>query len=235
MADQTAEFRAQLERQLESQLEAGMEAFQRLLPSGLVGTIDPASLGAALGQATGSLALQPLRMLNVWTDYVSQTTQATMAATARLFGLQATGPVEPPRGDRRFKHPDWQDNPWYYLLQQRHLLLEGLADDLVAAADVDDLTRRKAEFALKQLIDAAAPTNQLWGNPAAIRRAYETGGQSLVRGLSSFLDDLASRRGPQKVPTDALQVGRDLAVTPGKVVLRNQLMELIQYQPLPAQ
>jgi polyhydroxyalkanoate synthase len=99
------------------------------------------------------------------------------------------------------------------------------------AADVDELTRRKAEFALKQLVDAAAPTNQLWGNPAAIRRAYETGGQSLARGLSSFLDDLASQRGPQKVPSDALQVGRDLAVTPGKVVFRNQLMELIQYQP----
>ena len=231
MADQTAEFRAQLERQLEAQLEAGMEAFQRLLPSGLVGTIDPASMGAALGQATASLALQPLRMLNVWTDYVSQTTQATTASTARLFGLQATGPVEPRKGDRRFKHPDWQANPWYYLLQQRHLLLEGLADDLVVAADVDELTRRKAEFALKQLVDAAAPTNQLWGNPAAIRRAYETGGQSLVRGLSTFLDDLASRRGPQKVPTDALQVGKDLAVTPGKVVFRNQLMELIQYQP----
>ncbi|HEY2958526.1 MAG TPA: alpha/beta fold hydrolase [Actinomycetota bacterium] len=231
MADQTAEFRAQLERQLEAQLGAGMEAFQRLLPSGLVGAIDPAALGAALGQATGSLALQPLRMLTLWTRYVSQTTQATMAATARLFGIQATGPLEPRRGDRRFKHPDWQANPWYYLLQQRHLLLEGLADDLVAAADVDEGTRRKAGFALKQLVDAAAPTNQLWGNPAAIRRAYETGGQSLVKGLATFLDDVAGQRGPQKVPEDALQVGKDLAVTPGKVVFRNQLMELIQYEP----
>jgi polyhydroxyalkanoate synthase len=231
VTDQSAEVRAHLTDQLQSQFQAGMDAFQRLLPSGLTGTIDPVSLGAALGQVSASLALQPLRMLDVWTRYLSQSTQAAMAASARLFGFDVTGPVEPRRGDRRFKHPEWESNPWYYLLQQRHLLLEGLVDDVVQAADVGELDRHKAEFALRQLVDAAAPTNQLWGNPAAIRRAYETGGQSLVNGLSKFLDDLASRRGPQKVPEGALEVGKDLAVTPGKVVFRNRLMELIQYEP----
>jgi polyhydroxyalkanoate synthase len=184
-----------------------------------------------MGRVSTSLALQPQRMLEVWSDYVRQTTQAAAAATARMFGLKATGPAQPARRDRRFQHPDWEANPWYYLLEQRHLLLEGLVDDAVTAAEVDDLTRRKAEFALRQLVDAAAPTNQLWGNPAAIRRAWETGGQSLVEGLSRFLDDLAGGHGPQKVPEGALQVGRDLAVTPGKVVFRNRLMELIQYAP----
>jgi polyhydroxyalkanoate synthase len=232
MGEEATDFHARLEQQLQSQFEAGMDAFQKLLPAEVVGTIDAASLGAALGQVSGSLALQPLRMLEVWTNHLSQTTAATMAATARMFGLKATSPLQPMKGDRRFKHPDWEENPWYYLLQQRHLLLERLADDVVEAADVDELTRRKADFALQQLVDAAAPTNQLWGNPAAIRRAYETGGQSVVRGLGTFLDDLARRRGrPQKIVEGALKVGEDLALTPGKVVFRNRLMELIQYEP----
>jgi polyhydroxyalkanoate synthase len=231
VTDQSAELRSHLEDQLQSQFEAGMDAFQRLLPSQLVGAIDPASLVAAMGQVTASLALQPTRLLDLWTNYVTQATQATAAATARLFGSEAAGPARPAGRDRRFKHPDWEANPWYYLLQQRHLLLEGLVDDVVEAADVDEQTKRKGEFALRQLVDAAAPTNQLWGNPAALGRAFETGGQSLVNGLSNFLEDLASRRGPQKVPEGALKVGRDLAVTPGKVIYRSRLMELIQYGP----
>ena len=82
------------------------------------------------------------------------------------------------------------------------------------------------------MIDALAPTNTLIGNPAALRRAFETGGQSVARGMERFLDDVANNDGrPRQVDLSEFEIGSDLAATPGSVVFRNELIELIQYAP----
>ena len=148
---------------------------------------------------------------------------------ARLLGADVEGPAELAPKDRRFADPTWQQNPAYFLLLQNYLLCARLLKDLVAAAGVTGPAALKADFVVQQVIDAASPSNTPL-NPVAVKRAFETGGASLFRGLRNFLTDVATNDGyPKQVDRSAFTVGKDLAATPGKVVLRNELMELIQY------
>jgi polyhydroxyalkanoate synthase len=118
------------------------------------------------------------------------------------------------------------------MLLQGYLLWARLVNDLVGSAGLDDVEGEKAGFVAELIVDALAPTNFLATNPAAQKRFLETGGMSVVRGLRNFLDDLATNGGlPRQVDPSAFTVGVDLAVTPGKVVFRNDLIELIQYAP----
>ncbi|HKA89841.1 MAG TPA: alpha/beta fold hydrolase, partial [Haliangiales bacterium] len=140
--------------------------------------------------------------------------------------------VPVPAKDRRFADKTWEENAFFYGLLQAHLLRERLAHELVDAAGLDERAARKARLASQLAIDAGAPTNFLWTNPTALRRAFETGGLSVLRGLRNFLDDYRLRQGwPRQVDASAFQVGKNLAATPGKIVHRNELMELIQYAP----
>ncbi len=155
-----------------------------------------------------------------------------MAALLRGLGQDASGPLPVDRGDRRYADPAWRRHPAYWLLRQQHGLLERLALQLVEVADVDEPTRRKARFVVRQLVSASAPANFFVTNPAAHKAAYESAGRSLLDGTSNFLRDLRKNKGrPRQVVSGTLQVGRDLAMTPGKVVFKNDLMELLQYAP----
>jgi polyhydroxyalkanoate synthase len=115
---------------------------------------------------------------------------------------------------------------------QAYLLSARLAHELVEAAELEEPAAGKAQFAAELYLDALAPGNYLWGNPAAIKRAFETGGLSLASGFRNFLEDLSENGGmPSQVDLSAFTVGENLAATRGKVVFRNELMELIQYAP----
>jgi polyhydroxyalkanoate synthase subunit PhaC len=139
-------------------------------------------------------------------------------------------PVDPK--DRRFADPAWSTNPVFYGMRLAYLSTCRYARDVVAAASVDEAVARKAELALNLALDAVAPTNFLAMNPAALKRAFDTAGASVVKGAMTFLDDLANNNGrPRQVDASGFEVGRNLAATPGKVVFRNELMELIQYAP----
>src|SRR5205085_4144989 len=117
-------------------------------------------------------------------------------------------------------------------LQQGYLIWADYLRDLVAAAQLDAPTAEKAGFVLSQTVDAMAPTNFLWTNPEALRRAVESGGVSVIRGLRNYFHDVSRNGGkPRQVDDSGFTVGKNLAATPGKVVFRNQLMELIQYAP----
>jgi polyhydroxyalkanoate synthase len=193
--------------------------------------LDPAGLGQALGRFAMSVAGQPAAVSRSAMEYGMRSAQAMLAATLRSIGMEREGPAQPPE-DRRFSDPAWTSNPFFYLLRQQHALLEGFLQDLLAGADLDDVTRRKADFALRQVLDAAAPTNWLATNPAALKKAFDTGGLSLVRGAGNALRDLATNRGmPRQVTPGRFRPGHELAATPGSVVFRNRLMELIQYEP----
>jgi len=139
-------------------------------------------------------------------------------------------PVDP--GDRRFTDPAWAGSPPYFALLQAYLAVRRLADDLLAAGAGDPLADQKAQLAVHFALDALAPTNFLPTNPAALKRAFETGGASVLRGARNFLDDLRHNGGrPRQVDTTPFELGRNLAATPGQVVHRNDLIELIQYAP----
>ena len=136
-----------------------------------------------------------------------------------------------PAKDPRFSDPAWRDNPLYRRVGQAYLAFCDAVDAL--AGDDDDWKKReRTKFLSSILTSSLAPTNTLLGNPAALKRAFETGGQSLLAGLRNMAGDLVSNRGmPSQVDKAAFTVGRNLAVTPGAVVFRNEMVELLQYQP----
>ncbi len=157
--------------------------------------------------------------------------EAATASAAKALGAEAEGPVAS-ESDGRFADPTWRENPIYFGLLQSYLVSSRLLRDLVEAAGPNGAQTEKAAFALEQLIDALAPTNFLPTNPAAVKRAYETGGASLIRGARRFVEDLTGGSGmPRQVDVSGFTVGDQLAATPGKVVFRNRLIELIQYEP----
>jgi poly[(R)-3-hydroxyalkanoate] polymerase subunit PhaC len=134
--------------------------------------------------------------------------------------------------DRRFADPSWQTNPVYRRWLQMYLVLERELKGLPDTVPVEDGEADRARFLLSMLADAVAPTNFLVGNPAALRRARETRGRSLVAGARNFLDDLRHNGGmPSMVDAEPFRLGETTAVTPGAVVHRTDVLELIQYRP----
>ena len=194
--------------------------------------LDPLGLGRAWMHAMQEAGKNPGAVMEAATRYAGGIAAAVAATGARALGADTPGPVEVPPKDRRFADPAWRENPAFFMLLQGYLLWARLVSDLVGSAGLDGVDGEKAGFTAELLIDALAPTNFLATNPAAQKRFLETGGMSLVRGLRNFLDDVATNGGlPRQVDPAAFTVGKDLAVTPGKVVYRNDLMELIQYAP----
>ncbi|MHA6779678.1 alpha/beta fold hydrolase [Pseudonocardia saturnea] len=161
-----------------------------------------------------------------------------MGAGVRLAGelsrvAVGRSSVEPAKGDRRFADPTWTENPGYRRLMQAYLATSGALDEIVEGIDLADWRdRERARFVATLLTSTLAPTNTLVGNPAAIKRAFETGGASLGRGVRNAVHDLRHNGGmPRQVDRGAFTVGRDLAATPGAVVYRDEVLELLQYQP----
>jgi polyhydroxyalkanoate synthase len=213
--------------------ELAEDAAEALGPEGgLVVDLDPLALGKILGKVGRGVAAHPLQGLVAGARFVQDLGAAGGAAVARALGARAEGPAASSPGDKRFGDPSWQENPAFYATAQSYLVWSRLMRELVDAAHLEGMAAAKARFAAELVVDALAPTNFPWSNPGALKRAFETGGWSLLRGANNLLYDLANNGGyPRKVDRGAFEVGVDLATTPGKVVLRNELMELIQYAP----
>jgi len=201
------------------------------LDKGVLGEADQVSLMPALARLSAFWALHPTQAFDSARKYSQKAMQASMAAAVRVIGGDAEGPAEPVK-DKRFADPAWQNNAYFWWLQQEYLLLNEAAIAMVEDAEISAMDRRKAAFATRTLLDALSPTNVAATNPAVLKKAVDTGGLSLARGMRAYLRDLATNDGnPHQVTEGVHVVGRDLAVTPGKVVFRNELMELIQYTP----
>lgn len=152
-------------------------------------------------------------------------------AWQRFWGLRADDAIPVKYYDERFQDPIWKENPFYDLLKEYYLLYtHWLEDAIFQTPDLTDKTRRKAAFWVRQYLNAVSPDNFFWTNPLAIWRWITSGGQSLADGLRLWMED-AAKGDITMVGEDAFQVGRDLAVTPGGVVFRNELLEMIQYSP----
>ncbi len=137
--------------------------------------------------------------------------------------------------DQRFQDPTWTDRPGFAYLKEMYLLYSRWLEDAIHTTEGIDLGRRqRAAFWARQWLDAIAPNNFFWTNPEALRRGFASHGCSVLWGLQNWLRDAAAGD-VRMVEPDAFTVGRDLATTPGQVVLRNELLELIQYAPTTAQ
>jgi polyhydroxyalkanoate synthase len=151
--------------------------------------------------------------------------------TEQLRVLMGTSEIEPAKDDHRFEDPAWRENGYYKLAMQSHLLLKQGLDEWVDGLPVEHKQAERIRFMVSLATEALAPSN--WPtNPTALRRYFETGGMSALVGLQHMVEDAVRNGGlPSTVKADALQVGRDLATTPGKVVYRSDVFELIQYAP----
>jgi polyhydroxyalkanoate synthase len=136
----------------------------------------------------------------------------------------------PEAGDRRFSDPAFDRHPGYRRLMQGYLAIRAALLALVEDVELDHKSRDRARFAVTLLTEALAPTNMLLGNPAALKRAFDTAGVSLAVGLKNLVTDYVENDGmPSQVDRRPFKVGENLAVTPGQVVFRNEVLELMQY------
>jgi polyhydroxyalkanoate synthase len=219
---------------LETPREIGERAVNALAPeSDVFEDLDAAGFGEALGKVLRSGISDPQAPGQVAFRLAADLARVPLATASSWLGrndIEPPVPVDPK--DRRFADPAWSENPFFYGLRLSYLAACRAARDVVASAGLDEHTTRKASAATELILDALAPTNFLPTNPAALKRAFDTGGMSLAKGARNFADDFVNNEGrPRQVDTRPFEVGRNLAATPAKVVYRNHLMELLQYEP----
>ena len=221
----------EVDRRVRSRISQALTLAEDQFAGTPLGKLDSVSAIPAFTRTSLALASNPTLAAKIGSNFATGMMRAWMAAGARAVGGKVDGPAAEPK-DKRFADPTWTDNPAFWLLRQDFLLWEKAVQGLVEKAPIEEDLRVKVGFLTQAMIDALAPTNNFLTNPAAMRRAVETGGQSVARGARNFLDDVANNDGaPRQFAAGVYEVGKNMAVTPGKVVFRNDLMELIQYSP----
>jgi polyhydroxyalkanoate synthase len=199
-------------------------------------TPDPLGIGSAFMEMTARLMANPARLMQAqigfWQDYLT-----LWQNTARrvLGGRPAEPVIEEGPADRRFRDDAWRENEVFDFIRQSYLLSARFFQNVVRQAEgLDPKTAQKVDFYTRQFVDAMSPTNFLLTNPEVLRKTAESGGENLLKGLSNLLSDLERGRGQLRIRmTDdtKFRVGENIAVTPGKVIYQNDLMQLIQYAP----
>ena len=178
----------------------------------------------------GRAAVKLAAKLTVRPDTVV-TRGAQLAAELAKVGIGRSA-LEPAKGDRRFKDDAWRGDPAFKRLLQSYLAAGQAVDGLIDDAGLDWRSERQVRFAAENVLDALAPSNVPLTNPAVLKVALDTGGRNFARGAANFARDMAKPpRIPSMVDTSAFTVGEDIAVTPGAVVLRTPVFELLQYKP----
>ncbi len=201
-----------------------------------VGMGDTANLGKAFFEMTRKMLADPTKLwkaqMDWWHDYI---TLVNNTNRRWLSGTLSSPVIETPAGDRRFKDDSWQQNAIFDYIKQSYLLTARTIQSAIKDVEgLDEQTARKVDFYTRQFVDAMAPSNFVLTNPEVLRATLDSKGENLVKGLKNMLDDLERGKGNLRIRmTDekAFQVGRDIAVTSGKVVLQTDLMQLIQYSP----
>ncbi|MDZ4113186.1 MAG: class I poly(R)-hydroxyalkanoic acid synthase [Brevundimonas sp.] len=193
---------------------------------------DPTTLTRAMIDFNTAVMTQPAALFEAQAKNWNDWTALWRTMGERAMGQETAPVAAPARGDRRFSDPAWTDEPVYDYLKQAYLLAARQLQDFVAAAPVDDATRAQVDFASRQMMNALAPTNFVHTNPQVARRTIESGGLNLMTGLSNLLEDVGKGQGlvSRRAPND-FELGVNVAATPGAVVFKNELMELIQYAP----
>ncbi|HEX9584524.1 MAG TPA: class I poly(R)-hydroxyalkanoic acid synthase [Gammaproteobacteria bacterium] len=215
-----------------------LNLLSRKLTAGANGTAahsDPLGLGKAWCAFSTRLWSNPAALARVNMDMWQDFSAVWHNAVTRSFGGDVAPVIEPDINDRRFADGAWNDNVVFDFIKQSYLLYSRAARELVDGVDgLDEGKARKLAFATDQIIDALSPTNFAATNPAVLRETVESSGQNVLDGLSNLLSDLNRSNGSLDIAMtdmEAFEVGGNLAVTPGKVVYQNELMQLIQYAP----
>jgi len=199
---------------------------------------DELGLGKAYMELASAMLTNPRRLVESQIGLWQQYTALWQSSVLRAFGAQVAPVAEPAKGDKRFRHDGWQDHLLFDYVKQSYLIAARWLHENVASVEgLDEHTKRKVDFFTRQYIDALAPSNFALTNPEVFSETVATGGQNLVKGLHNLLDDIERGNGQLRISmTDAkaFELGVNIATTPGKVVFRNALIELIQYEPATA-
>lgn len=197
--------------------------------------LDPLNIGSAFLAMTQRLMADPTRLMqaqmSLWQDYATLWSRTAQ----RMLGQEAEPVVAAEKGDKRFKDPAWSEVAVFDFIKQSYLLTARWLQGSVREVEgLDAKTAKKVDFYTRQFIDAMAPSNFVATNPEVLRSTLESRGENLVKGLENMLADLERGQGQLAISmTDrsAFEIGRNIAVTPGKVVFETELMQLIQYDP----
>ncbi|MBC8269110.1 MAG: class I poly(R)-hydroxyalkanoic acid synthase [Rhodospirillaceae bacterium] len=192
-------------------------------------------LGNAFIELTAKMMANPAKLaenqLALWQDYLNLWT----ASSSRMMGGESPVDIQPEPEDRRFGHESWNENDVFNFIKQSYLLTANWLTSVVGDVEgMDDKTARKVNFYTRQFVNALSPSNFIATNPEVISETFETGGENLVNGIENLLDDLEQSKGQLRITMSdeaSFKLGENIATTPGKVVYRNDLVELIQYAP----
>jgi len=197
----------------------------------LARAFDPFGIGTSLNRVAKSWLTHPAELVGVLGELARELQRTQLNAWQTTAGLPPPGQRAAERDDERFADPSWSADPAFSALKQFYLAYtHWLQEALFETPGVPAADRRRAAFWARQWLNALAPTNYVFTNPVALRKFWESGGKSLQDGVKLWLEDL--RAGDvQMVDCSAFKIGTNLATTPGSVVYRNELMELIQYAP----
>ena len=196
---------------------------------------DPFHVAPALTDVMGRIAAQPDRLVRAQADLFQRYMELWQSAARKAAGETVAPVVEPARGDKRFADPDWSENPVFDVIKQSYLVTSNWLNALVSEVDdVDPMTKRRVEFFMKMLTDAFSPSNFLVSNPAALREAMSTRGESLLKGMENFAEDLTRGGGQLAISQtdyELFKIGENVATAPGKVVFQNDILQLLQFSP----
>jgi polyhydroxyalkanoate synthase subunit PhaC len=196
---------------------------------------DPLNIAGAFMEMTTRLMANPTKLVQAqigfWHDYMS----LWQNTARRVMGMESAPVIDADPKDRRFKDEAWKESEVFDFIKQSYLLSARFVQDVVTKVDgLDAATAQKVDFYARQFIDAMSPSNFLLTNPEVLRRTAESRGENLIKGLNNLLTDLERGRGNLRIKmtdAEAFKLGENIAVTPGKVVFQNDLMQLIQYTP----
>ncbi len=193
------------------------------------------AMTSSLGKVAEYYLSEPARAAEAQTALSGQFVQLWAHTLRRMSGEPSAPVVEPPPGDKRFADASWRDNPLFDFFKEAYLLTSNWSEGLIDKAEgLNADERHRAQFSLKQLTAALSPSNFAATNPEVLRATIAENGENLVRGLSMMAEDVERGGGSLRIrQTDAskLALGVDMATTPGKVIFRNALIELLQYAP----
>lgn len=196
---------------------------------------DPLNAMPAMSKVAQDYWNHPSKMYEAATAFWTQQTELWTRATRKAMGVEVEPMIEPARGDRRFNADDWQNNPFFDYLKQSYLLTgRWLSEQMDGAEGLTAQEKRKVALLTRNFIEALSPSNFPGTNPEVLRTTVAEEGDNLARGLENLLRDLDRGQGSlliRQTDMDAFEVGRNMAVSPGKVVFQNRLIQLIQYTP----
>jgi polyhydroxyalkanoate synthase len=197
---------------------------------------DPGVVTNAFTRLGQAFLEHPQKLADAQTRLARDWTALLHSAARRVAGEEVEPIAAPDKADRRFQDQAWSENLVFDFVKQSYLLgARWLQDTVRQAPGLDAETQRKIDFYTRQYVDALSPTNFLFTNPKAIRETVDTSGDNLVRGWRNLIADLERGKGRlaiSQTDLEAYEVGRDVAVSPGKVILQTDLAQLIQYEPL---